>query len=319
MNHPHSHFQSHVDRQQGTRRLSWAIGANLLLTAAQLIGGAVAGSLALMADALHNLSDATALIIALVARRIAGRPADSQLTFGYQRAEVVAALVNLTVLLMIAVYLVLQGVIRLFDPQPVVGWLVVVVASVALVVDLGTVLLTHRMSKTSVNIRAAMLHNLADAMTSVGVIVAGLLMMKFDVYLVDVLVTFLVAGYVLYHVSHDLQRVIGILMNSVPSHLDLEEVTRVLSRLNGVDSLHHQHLWSIDERNYSFDAHVRLVAGSSDQMQRVRLAIKECLDEQFGICHSTLEFERKGDVSAGEECASATINVNCTGEASPRE
>lgn len=113
MNHPHSH--PHVGQQLGTRRLSWAIGANLLLTAAQLIGGAVAGSLALMADALHNLSDATALIVALVARRIACRPADSQITFGYQRAEVVAALVNLTVLLVIAAYLVLQGVIRLFD------------------------------------------------------------------------------------------------------------------------------------------------------------------------------------------------------------
>ncbi len=101
-----------------------------------------------------NLSDAAALIIALVARRIAGRPADAQHTFGYQRAEVVAALVNLTVLLVIAAYLVAAGIrIRLFDPQPMIGWLVVVVATVALVVDLATVILTHSMSKTSVNIQ----------------------------------------------------------------------------------------------------------------------------------------------------------------------
>ena len=113
------HHHHRVDRQQGDRRLIAAIGANLLLTVAQLIGGMFAGSLALVADALHNLSDATALIIALVARRIALKPADSQRTFGYRRAEVVAALVNFTVLLVIAAYLLMQGVIRLFDPQPV--------------------------------------------------------------------------------------------------------------------------------------------------------------------------------------------------------
>jgi len=297
---PHHHHQ--VDRQQGDQRLIVAIGANLLLTVAQLIGGMVAGSLALVADALHNLSDATALIIALVARRIAVKPADSQRTFGYRRAEVVAALVNFTVLLVIAAYLLMQGMIRLFDPQPVVGWLVVVVATVALVVDLVTVLLTRTMAQTSVNIRAAMLHNLADAMTSLGVIIAGVLIVWFDFYLADVIVTFLVAGYVLYHVGHELRSVIGILMNSAPAGLNLQEICDLLSQVKGVDSLHHVHLWSLDEVDCSFDAHVLLSADSVAQMQQVRVAIKQCLAQDFGIHHSTLEFEFAADECSGGAC-----------------
>ncbi len=251
----------------------------------------LAGSLALIADALHNLSDATALIIALVARRIAFGPADSRQTFGYRRAEVVAALINLTVLAVIAVYLLMQGVIRLFDPQPVIGWLVVVVASVALVVDLITVLLTRTMAKTSVNMRAAMLHNLTDAMTSLGVIVAGGLIVAFDFYLADVIVTFLVAGCVLYHVGHELRGVIGILMNGAPAHLDLEEIRAKLNGLAGVDSVHHLHLWSLDEQSCSFDAHVLLAGSITEQLQLTRVAIKASLAERFGIRHSTLEFE----------------------------
>ncbi|HAC33982.1 MAG TPA: cation transporter [Gammaproteobacteria bacterium] len=291
MSHGHHH-----DFHAGERRLTLAVAVNLLLTVTQVVGGLFAGSLALIADALHNLSDATALIIALVARRIAGRPADDQLTFGYRRAEVVAALINLTVLLVIAVYLVTQGVIRLFDPQPVTGSVVIIVATIALLVDLATVALTWSMSKSSVNIRAAMLHNFADALTSLGVIFAGLAIVWFDFHLADVLVTFLVAGYVFHHVFQDLRRVIGILMNSVPPHLQLDAISEKLTSLEGIASLHHQHLWSLDEHRASFDAHVVMSAGDLSQLpveklERVRLAIKNCLAGEFDIHHSTLEFE----------------------------
>lgn len=299
-----AHGHHHSNSVAGDRRLIWAIGANLLLTVAQLMGGMFAGSLALMADALHNLSDATALIIALWARRIAGRPADNQLTFGYKRAEVVAALVNLTVLLVIAAYLLIQGVVRLIDPQPVIGWLVIAVATVALAVDLVTVLLTRTMAKTSVNVRAAMLHNLADALTSLGVIVAGIMILWFDFYLADVIATFMVAGYVLYHVAADLRSVIRILMNSAPADIDLQQVNRVLSQVDGVASLHHLHLWSLDENRCSFDAHVLLATDSIAELQRVRLAIKACLAERFAIYHSTLEFEFTARDCAAEDCLS---------------
>ena len=158
------HSHDHNLGPGGDRRLGLAIAVNLLLTVAQVAGGLVAGSLALIADALHNLSDAAALVLALVARRIAVRPADTDLTFGYRRAEVVGALINLTVLVLIGVYLIVQAGVRLLNPEPVTGWLVVTVAGVALVVDLITAMLTWSMARHSMNIRAAFIHNLADAL-----------------------------------------------------------------------------------------------------------------------------------------------------------
>src|SRR5690606_16215794 len=142
---------------------------NVFLSVAQIAGGVVAGSLALIADAIHNLSDAASLVLAYVARRVARRPSNAEMTFGYVRAEVIAALINYTTLIVISLYLIYEGVWRLFDPQGVEGWIVVAGAAIALLVDVWTAWITYRMSGESANMRAAFLHNLADALGSVGV------------------------------------------------------------------------------------------------------------------------------------------------------
>jgi len=159
---PHDHPP--LPDEGGDRRLWIATGANILLTVAQIVAGLFSGSLALIADAIHNLSDAISLVLALVARRIARRPADAAMTFGYGRAEVVAALINYTTLITLSIWLAFEGVMRLFDPQDVEGWTVVIVAGIALAVDTLTAFLTLKMAKHSMNIRAAFLHNLADAL-----------------------------------------------------------------------------------------------------------------------------------------------------------
>ena len=169
----HGHHHYHIDPDAGDTRLVWAVAVNVGLTVAQVIGGILSGSLALIADALHNFSDAISLIIAVLARRIARRPADAGMSFGYGRAEIVAALVNYTTLTVLALYLIYEGIMRALNPQPIDGWLVVWIAVAALVVDLATAALTLAMSRRSMNIRAAFLHNLADALGSVAVIVAG--------------------------------------------------------------------------------------------------------------------------------------------------
>lgn len=184
MGNKHAHHH-HVDPTAGDGKVAFAVGLNLALTVAQIIGGIVAGSLSLIADAMHNLSDAMALIIAFFARKIARRPADGRMTFGYGRIEAVAALINYTTLIVVALYLVYEGVARFFAPMEVAGWIIVIVAGVALAIDLGTAALTYRLSKTSMNIRAAFLHNLADALGSVAVIVAGTLVILFEWYWVD--------------------------------------------------------------------------------------------------------------------------------------
>ena len=195
MAHSHHH---HVDPEAGDRRVATAVLVNLGLTVAQIIGGIFAGSLALIADALHNFSDAISLIIAFGARKIARRPANADMTFGYGRAEIVAALINYTTLIVVGLYLVYEAVMRFIDPQSVDGWLIVIIAGIALVVDLVTALLTYSMSKSSMNIRAAFLHNVADALGSIAVIVAGTLILLYDWRLIDPLVTLLIAGYILW-------------------------------------------------------------------------------------------------------------------------
>jgi len=215
MAHDHHHHH-HTADLGGDRRVAWAVGVNIALTLVQMVAGVISGSLALIADAVHNLSDALSLVIAFAARRIGRRPADARMTFGYRRAEVVAALINYTTLIVIALYLVAEGVQRVLNPVGVDGWIVVVVAGVALVIDSLTAWLIHGMSKDSMNIRAAFLHNVADAMGSVAVIVAGTLILLYDWRLVDPLVTFLIAGYILWHASQGIRPTIHVLCWAAP-------------------------------------------------------------------------------------------------------
>jgi cobalt-zinc-cadmium efflux system protein len=210
--HDHGHHHHHIGTAEGDRRVGWAIAVNLALTLVQIVGGIVSGSLALVADAIHNLSDAVALIIAFGARRIARRPATADMTFGYARAETVAALINYTTLILLSLYLASEALWRFYEPQPVQGWIIVIIAAVALMVDAVTALLTWAMAKDSLNIRAAFLHNLADALGSVAVIVAGSLILLFGWNLADPIITLLIAAYILWTAWQGLSEVVGILM-----------------------------------------------------------------------------------------------------------
>ena len=289
--HGHHHHHHHVDLETGDRRLAWAVGVNIALTVAQVVGGVLSGSLALIADALHNFSDAVALIIAVLARRIARRPADADMSFGYGRAEMVAALVNYTTLTLLALYLGYQGVTRLFDPQPIAGWMVIWVTLAALVVDLVTAALTYAMSKQSLNIRAAFLHNLIDALASVAVIVAGACVLLFGWYWVDAVVTLMISGYILMHVRADIGEVIRVLMLASPRTIDTHEVIAAIRDVPGVEDLHHVHLWDMQEHQPALDAHLVIRAGDWPQADAIKAAVKARLSHDFAIAHSTLELE----------------------------
>ncbi|MBE3639361.1 cation diffusion facilitator family transporter [Mangrovicoccus algicola] len=288
--HGHGHHH-HVDPEAGDARVAAAVGVNLALTVAQVIGGILSGSLALIADALHNLSDAMALVIAFAARKIARRPADADMTFGYARAEVVAALINYTTLIVLGLVLAYEAVMRFFAPEPVAGWTVVIVAGVALAVDLVTAALTYTMSKDSVNIRAAFLHNVADAAGSVAVIVAGTLVIFFDWWLVDPLVTLAIAGYMLWMSFAEIGGVIRILMLGSPGDVDSDAVLATVRATDGVADVHHAHLWLMDERGASLDLHVVVAEGAWDRADRIKAAVRRRLREVHGIGHGMIELE----------------------------
>ncbi len=287
---PHDHHHQ-IDPKAGDFRVALAIAVNMGLTVAQVIGGILSGSLALIADALHNFSDAVALIIAFGARKISRRPADSVMTFGYGRVEVVAALVNYTTLAVLGIYLIYEGVMRLIDPQPVAGWVVVIIAALALLVDLATPLLTWSMSKHSVNIRAAFLHNLADAAGSVAVIVAGVAILLWDQTWVDPAVTLLIACYILWQVVREIGPVMRILMLGSPESPRIADVLDRLGTEPGVADIHHAHLWMMQEHEAALQAHIVVDAGQWGRADAIKARLKAIARERFGISHTTFEME----------------------------
>jgi cobalt-zinc-cadmium efflux system protein len=264
------------------------------------VGGLVAGSLALVADALHNFSDAASLLLAVVARKIGRRPADPARSFGYRRAELIAALINLTTLVLLGLFLIYEAVWRLIEPNPIDGWIVVIVAGLALAVDLATAALTVAMARNSINVKAAFVHNLADAAASVGVIVGGALILLYGWVWIDAVLTMAIALYVLWHGLALMPETIHILMEGTPAQLDRAAVQRAMESTPGVEEVHHIHIWQIDEGRTALEAHVvvddaQVAGGDLARLEAIKADLKALLAERFAIGHSTLEFERRGE------------------------
>lgn len=289
----HHHHHHHHSKDDSDRSLIVAVSINILLTVFQIVGGIISGSLALIADALHNLSDAASLGIAIFARKISRKPADQSKTFGYKRAEVVAALINLTILVIISLYLLYEAIWRFFDPINISGWVIVIVAGVALVIDMITALITLRLSKNNMNMKAAFLHNVSDALASLAVIVAGSLIILYQWFWVDTLLTLLLSLFILYQGLSMLPKTIHLLMEGAPEDIDFDAIKKSLLSLEGVDDIHHVHVWSLDEETIALEAHVVANIDTFDEMESIKNIIKKKLSDEFNIKHSTLEFEHE--------------------------
>ena len=292
MSRNHHHHASESDRS-----LLIAIFLNGLLTLAQVIGGIISGSLSLIADALHNISDVASLGIALFARTISRKPADEFKSFGYQRAEVIAALINLTLLITVSIYLIYEAVWRVIEPQVIAGWIIVLVAGIALIVDMVTAMITYRLSKNNLNMKAAFLHNLSDALASIGVIIAGALILLYQWYWVDTLVTFLIAGFVLWQGIIMLPKTVHLLMEGTPEELSSVDIKSAMEEVDDVEDVHHIHIWNLDEYRIALEAHVVVTADKLQKVEAIKKKLKQVLKKKFEISHSTLEFEHHIDAN----------------------
>ena len=208
---------------------------------------------------------------------------------------------------MIGIYLLFEAVMRVFDPEPIAGWVVVIIACVALVIDVITAALTYAMSKDSLNIRAAFLHNVTDALSSVAVIIAGTLIILYKWYMVDTICTFLIAGYVLFHGYVEIKSVIRILMQSVPIGIDINEVTKKLEEIENIKEVHHLHVWELNEHDRSLEAHVVISESGYQDAEIIKGHIKDILNESFQITHSTIEFEYENQSSNNNCCDNSII------------
>jgi len=283
------------------RPLILAVVINVLLTIVEIVAGVFSGSLALVADGLHNLADAGSLVVALIGRRVAKKPADERNTFGYKRADIVGAMANLILLVVMAGFLVLEGIQRLFDPQPVMGLVIMVVAGVALIIDLASAWLVARIAGQSLGTRVAMIHKLADAASSVGAIVGGALVYFLEWSWVDPLIAFTIAAYMAWQAKAMAGHTTAILMQGVPSDLDLVAVAQDLSSIDGVHGVHHLHIWSMDPQTILLEAHVVTDRTGLEDIEPIKQAIRKRCMERWHILHTTLEFETR--VTAEREAA----------------
>jgi cobalt-zinc-cadmium efflux system protein len=275
-----------------SRALRVALAANALLVVAEVTGGIAFGSLALLADAGHMLSDVVALTIALVAHRLTLAPASARLTYGFQRTEVLGALANGVTLVAIAIWVFFEAARRLGDVHDVSGGGVLVIASLGLAVNAGSAVLLSRAGGRSLNMRGAWLHMAADAAGSVAAIVAGLAVVVWDALWVDPAVSMVIALLVLWSSWGLLRSTAYVLLEGTPQGMDSVEIERALADDPSVSTVHHLHLWSLASDVPALSAHVVLAGEVSLHEAQLRgERLKAMLDERFGVAHVTLELE----------------------------
>src|ERR1035437_1476933 len=277
---------------QPDAKLIWAIVVNTLVSGVEVIGGLYAGSLSLLSDALHNTSDAFALFISLIAVRLARRGNTESRTFGYKRAEIMAALLNASILVIVSFFLFKEALERLAHPAPVNSRIMMAVAAVALVVNTGSALLLRRHSHDNLNLRASYLHLLSDALSSLAVIVGGTCVLFLGWAWVDSLLTLTIGIFVLAQGYGVVSRTVRILMQSAPQDVDLSAIQKRIESLPDIQNIHHVHLWQMTERDIHFEAHVNLSRDMPiSETTALKERIEEVLKKDFGILHSTLQLE----------------------------
>lgn len=296
MSHDHSH---HASPENGTR-LAVVVALNLTITVAEIVGGLISGSLSLLSDALHNFSDAVAVIIAWIAIRLNMRPRSDTYTFGLKRAEVVAAVVNAGVLVAISLYLFVEAWQHFQHPEPIKGMVMTTVAGIGLLANvLGTWLL-HRGAKSNMNLRAAYLHLFSDAVSSIGVILGGLAITFFSIYWIDPVLTVLIGLYVLKESLKILWRAMDVFMLAAPSDISLKEVRETMLGVKGVEGVHHIHLWQVSEQDIHLEAHVDVTDQPLSDTTCIRDEIGRELENRFHINHTTLQIEASDSACATE-------------------
>ncbi|MGG5889475.1 cation diffusion facilitator family transporter [Falsiroseomonas sp. HC035] len=288
--HAHGHAEQSKNPGGKGKRLLGALALNVGITVAQIVGGLMSGSLSLLADAAHNASDAASLGISYAAWRISKRKPDRRRTFGYARAETVGALINLTTLFVIAIYLAYEAVSRLLDPPQVGGWTMVIVGAIAFVEDAISAWLLWK-DRGSLNIKSAFLHMFADTLATVGVIVGGVLILLYDIAWVDPLITAAISVYIFIHAWHEIRKAIAVLMESAPKDFDYERLEAELRGMEGVKDVHHLHVWQPDEERIAVEAHVAVTESDLAAADALRRRIQQRLRESFGVEHATLQLE----------------------------
>lgn len=289
--HRHAHLREHapLDRAGQRRRLLVALGLAAAYMVAEVVGGLLTGSLALLADAGHMLSDVAALALSTFALWLSERPAGDARTFGWHRVEILAALANGVALVAIALVVVVEAMERLAAPPPVLAGPMLAVATGGLVVNGIALAVLHGGRRASLNLRGAWLHVLSDALGSVGAIAAALALLVFDWRLADPIASIAIAALVVGSAWHLLRETVAVLLEAAPSHIDVAVLRDALCALPGVVSVHDLHVWTITSGMVSLSCHVQSAEHVCDA--ELLAAVQRLLRQRFSIDHVTIQIE----------------------------
>ncbi len=284
-----SHNYSH---QRSQTNLLFSIFLNIGITLAQVIGGIISGSLALLSDALHNFTDVVSLIISYVASKYSKKSATSNKTFGYKRAEIIAAFVNSASLIIIAIILIKESILRFLNPQTIDSTLVIWLSAVAIIGNGFSVLLLLKDRKSNMNIASAYLHLLTDMLASVAVLVGGLLMKYYEVYWLDSLLTAAIAVYLIFVGSELFKNSFKVLMLFTPSTIEIDDIVAIINKLSTVKNMHHVHIWQLNEDEVHLEAEIDFDKDITlSEFDKILVQIEDILFSEFGINHINIQPE----------------------------
>jgi cobalt-zinc-cadmium efflux system protein len=292
--HAHGHLHEHSPGSPGWKGvLLWSAMATVALVLAELIGGTLARSIALVSDGIHNLSDLPTLLISWFALRLAERPPTAEKTYGYHRAGILAAFTNAVLLAGVAFFLLYQSMERFFAPVAVNETIMIWLSVAALAVNGGITLALVR-GRGDLNLRAVLVHNAGDALSSVAILAGAVAIQRTGAYWLDPVLGMLIGGLVLWSSIGILRESGHILLEGLPRQVQLEEVAHAMLAVAGVQEVHDIHIWTLGTDLLAISCHVRIPDMHMEESEKILHEIRDLLSGRFRITHSTIQFERAG-------------------------
>lgn len=283
----------HQHEASWSKRLITTMILNIIIPVVQIYGGIVSGSMALISDALHNLSDFTAVLISYLALRLGKRGPSLTQTYGYRRVELLAALLNVAILYGMGTYMAIEAGKRLYAPKPIAGETVIWIALVAVAANVFSAWLLQSGAKINLNLRGAFLHMLVDSLVSLGVLAIGVIWLFLPWYWLDPVVSWVIVVFILFSGWDILRESVRVLMNSTPASIDLKLIQKEVESIAGVGCMHHLHVWSLDIEGTALTAHIIVPDQMLSQVDDLADRIRKLLSERFHIDHPVLQFETR--------------------------
>jgi cobalt-zinc-cadmium efflux system protein len=292
MGHNHSHNHTHNHNDLKGRNLLISILLNIGITVAQVIGGILSGSLALLSDALHNFSDVLSLVVSYVANKLTKKKASFHKTFGYKRAEILAAFINASTLIIVAVLLIIEAINRFKNPQEIESNLVIWLSIIAILGNGFSVLLLKKDAEANMNMKSAYLHLFTDMMASVAVLIGGLLMKYYQIFWVDSVLTFIIALYLIWMGYDLLKTSTKVLMLFTPDAIPIKKIVNEINAFESIKNVHHVHVWQLNEDEIHLEAHIDFNQDITlSQFDTILHEIEDLVFKKYDINHVNIQPE----------------------------